>query len=108
VLRRIAAAEAIEIDDAAVQLIARAAGGSFRDAVTTLDQLSTAQSAAIAREDVRTLLGTADEGSLFGAIDLVGRGDAAGLLRLVDELAESGTDLASFTTGCSGTCGACS
>ena len=99
VLRRIATAEGIEIDEAAVQLVARAAGGSFRDGVTILDQLSTAQSAAIGAEDVRTLLGTADEAALFGAIDLVGAGDAAGLLRLVDDLAESGTDLASFTTG---------
>jgi DNA polymerase-3 subunit gamma/tau len=99
VLRRIATAEGIEIDDAAVQLVARAAGGSFRDGVTILDQLSTAQSATIGAEDVRTLLGTADEASLFGAIDLVAAGDAAGLLRLVDDLAESGTDLASFTTG---------
>ena len=79
--------------------MARAAGGSFRDGVTILDQLSTAQSAAIGAEDVRALLGTADEASLFGAIDLVGAGDAAGSLRLVDDLAESGTDLASFTTG---------
>ncbi len=99
VLRRIATAEGIEIDAAAVQLVARAAGGSFRDGVTILDQLSTAQSAAIGAEDVRALLGTADEASLFGAIDLVGAGDAAALLRLVDDLAESGTDLASFTTG---------
>jgi len=99
VLRRIATAEGIEIDDAAVQLVARAAGGSFRDGVTILDQLSTAQSAAIGAEDVRALLGTADEASLFGTIDLVGAGDAAGLLRLVDDLTESGTDLASFTTG---------
>ncbi len=99
VLRRIATAEGIEIDDAAVNLVARAAGGSFRDGVTILDQLSTAQSAAIGAEDVRALLGTADEASLFGAIDLVGAGDAAGLLRLVDDLAESGTDLAPFTTG---------
>jgi DNA polymerase-3 subunit gamma/tau len=99
VLRRIATAEGIEIDDAAVQLVARAAGGSFRDGVTILDQLSTAQSAAIGAEDVRALLGTADEASLFDAIDLVGTGDAAGLLRLVDDLAESGTDLAAFTTG---------
>ena len=57
VLRRIATAEGIEIDDAAVQLVARAAGGSFRDGVTILDQLSTAHSAAIGAEDVRALLG---------------------------------------------------
>jgi DNA polymerase-3 subunit gamma/tau len=99
VLRRIATAERIEIDDAAVQLVARAAGGSFRDGVTILDQLSTARSDAIGADDVRALLGTADEASLFDTIDLVGAGDAAGLLRLVDGLAESGTDLASFTTG---------
>src|SRR5438874_9327633 len=46
-LHRIAAAESIELDDDAIPLIARAAGGSFRDAVTTLDQLSTASSARI-------------------------------------------------------------
>ena len=39
VLRRVAAAEGIEIDDGAVAMIARSAPGSFRDALGTLDQL---------------------------------------------------------------------
>src|SRR5213080_1762373 len=39
VVRQVAAAESIEIDDGAVGAIARAAGGSFRDALGTLDQL---------------------------------------------------------------------
>ncbi len=99
VLHRIATAETIVIDDAAVDLVARAAGGSFRDGVTILDQLSTASSGTITAEDVRSLLGTADEASLFQTVDLVAAGDAAGLLELVDRMAESGTDLASFTTG---------
>ena len=99
VLSRIATAETIVIDDAAIELVARAAGGSFRDGVTILDQLSTASSGAITVDDVRSLLGTADEASLFATIDLVAAGDAAGLLEMVDRLAESGTDLASFTTG---------
>jgi DNA polymerase-3 subunit gamma/tau len=99
VLNRIAAAESIEIDDAATLLIARAATGSFRDAVTTLDQLSTASSTRIEAADVRALLGTADERSLFETIDLVAAGDAAGVLVHVDTLTEAGTDLASFTTG---------
>jgi DNA polymerase-3 subunit gamma/tau len=99
VLRRITVAETIEIDDAAVQLVARAAAGSFRDGVTILDQLSTASSGVIGAEQVRALLGTADEASLFRTLDLVAAGDAGGLLQFVDDLAESGTDLASFTTG---------
>jgi DNA polymerase-3 subunit gamma/tau len=99
VLSRIATAETIVIDDAAIELVARAAGGSFRDGVTILDQLSTASSGPITAEDVRSLLGTADEASLFATVDLVAAGDAAGLLEMVDRLAESGTDLASFTTG---------
>jgi DNA polymerase III subunit gamma/tau len=99
VLNGIAVAESIEIDDAATLLIARAATGSFRDAVTTLDQLSTASSSRIEAADVRALLGTADERSLFETIDLVAAGDAAGALVHVDALTEAGTDLASFTTG---------
>ncbi len=98
VLSRIATAETIRIDDAAIQLVARAASGSFRDGVTILDQLSTSSSGEITAEEVRNLLGTADEASLFETLDLVAAGDAAGLLGLVDRLAESGTDLASFTT----------
>ena len=42
VLRRIAAAEGIEADEDALGLIARSARGSFRDAVSQLDQLATA------------------------------------------------------------------
>jgi len=99
VLQRVATAESIEIDDGAVQQISRAASGSFRDAVTILDQLSTASSGPIGADDVRALLGSADEASLFRTLDLVAAGDAAGLIRLVDELAEAGTDLASFISG---------
>ena len=98
-LNRIAAAEGIEIDDAAITMVARAGGGSFRDAVSLLDQLQTACSQQITADDARALLGTADEEMLFRALDLVAAGDAAGSLRLVDELAESGADLGSVTAG---------
>jgi DNA polymerase III subunit gamma/tau len=98
-LQRIAKAEGIEIDDAAIAMVARAGGGSFRDAVSLLDQLQTACSQRITADDARALLGTADEEMLFRALDLVAAGDAAGSLQLVDELAESGADLGSVTTG---------
>ena len=47
---------------AAVALVARAARGSFRDAVSALDQLATACSGPIGVDDVRALLGTTDDG----------------------------------------------
>src|SRR5262249_60218504 len=41
-LRRIADGEGIQVSDQALALVARAARGSFRDAVSTLDQLASA------------------------------------------------------------------
>jgi DNA polymerase III subunit gamma/tau len=93
VLHRIARAESIEIEPAAVTMIARAAGGSFRDAVSALDQLATACPDTITVVAVRDLLGTTDAEVLLRAVDLVADGDAAGCLRLVDEQADAGTDL---------------
>jgi DNA polymerase-3 subunit gamma/tau len=98
VLHRIARAESIEIEPAAVTMIARAAGGSFRDAVSALDQLATACPDAITVAAVRDLLGTTDSEVLLRTIDLVADGDAAGCLRLVDEQADAGTDLGMLVT----------
>ena len=70
VLHRIAETESIDIDPAAIGLVARAAGGSFRDAVSTLDQLSTACDGRIGVADVRELLGTTDTEVLFQTLDL--------------------------------------
>jgi DNA polymerase III subunit gamma/tau len=93
VLHRIARAESIEIEPAAVAVIARSAAGSFRDAVSALDQLATACPDAITVADVRNLLGTTDAEVLFRTLDLVAAGDAAECLRLVDAQADSGADL---------------
>ncbi len=98
VVHRIARAESIEIEPAAVTMIARAAGGSFRDAVSSLDQLATACPDAITVAAVRDLLGTTDAEVLLRTVDLVAEGDAAGCLRLVDEQADAGTDLGMFVT----------
>jgi DNA polymerase-3 subunit gamma/tau len=98
VLHRIARAESIEIEPAAVAVIARSAAGSFRDAVSALDQLATACPDAITVADVRDLLGTTDAEVLFRTLDLVAAGDAAGCLRLVDTQADSGADLSMLSS----------
>ncbi|MGH2957320.1 MAG: DNA polymerase III subunit gamma/tau [Solirubrobacterales bacterium] len=97
VVRRVAAAEKIEIDDGAVALIARAAGGSFRDALGTLDQLVAFGGPKVATDDVVELLGAADADLLFDTTDALAAGDARGALESVERLARSGRDPGQFT-----------
>jgi len=93
VLRRVAAAESIDIDPGAAALIARHATGSFRDALGTLEQLVTyAGGARIQPPDVLAVLGVADAEQLFAAVDAVIARDPAGALRCAAALAESGRD----------------
>jgi DNA polymerase-3 subunit gamma/tau len=98
VLRRIADAEGIRAPDAALALIARAARGAFRDAVTTLDQLSAATEGDVTVPAVLSLLGAVEEEALFRICDLVIDGDTAGLLTFVEELSEQGQDLGRVVT----------
>src|SRR5919205_1113405 len=60
VLRRVADEEEIEISDPAVGMIARAATGSFRDALGTLEQLVTYGGKQVKLDDVLEILGVAD------------------------------------------------
>jgi DNA polymerase-3 subunit gamma/tau len=92
-LRRIADGEQIEAPDAALALIARSGRGSYRDAVSTLDQLASATNGAITVQAVLQLLGAIEEEALFRICDLVVDRDTPGLLTFVEELAEQGQDL---------------
>jgi DNA polymerase III subunit gamma/tau len=93
-LRLVADGETIEAPDAALSLIARSARGSFRDAVSTLDQLAAATDGEVSVQSVLQLLGAVDEEALFRLCDLIVDRDTAGLLAFVEELADQGQDLA--------------
>jgi DNA polymerase III subunit gamma/tau len=97
-LRRIADGEAIDAPDAALALVARSARGSFRDAVSTLDQLASATNGAVTVQAVLQLLGAVEEEALFRICDLIVDGDTAGLLLFVEELADQGQDLTRLVT----------
>ena len=93
VVSRVATAEGIDIEPAAVALIARHATGSFRDALGTLEQLvSWAGDQAIEAADVLAVLGVADAEQLFSAVDAIVTRDGAGALRAAAALADSGRD----------------
>jgi DNA polymerase-3 subunit gamma/tau len=96
VLQRVAAAEGIGAEDAAVAMIARSASGSFRDALGTLDQLVAFGGNEVKLDDVLELLGAADAELLFEAVDAVLAEDPKGVLLGVEKMARSGRDPAQF------------
>ena len=93
VLRRVADGEGIEAPDAALSLIARAARGAYRDAVSTLDQLAAATEKQVTVQSVLQLLGAVEEEALFRLCDLIVDRDTAGALNFIEELSEQGQDL---------------
>jgi DNA polymerase III subunit gamma/tau len=97
-LARVAEGEGIEAPEAALSLIARSARGSFRDAVSTLDQLAAATEGKITVQSVLELLGAVEEEALFRLCDLVVDRDTAAGLVFVEELAEQGQDLGRLVT----------
>lgn len=97
-LRRVADGEGLEAPDAALSLVARGARGSYRDAISMLDQLSSATGGEITVQSVLQLLGAVEEEALFRLCDLVVDGDTAGALTFVEELSEQGQDLGRLVT----------
>jgi len=92
-LRRIADAEKIQIDDAAVMLIARAGDGSMRDAQSAFDQVIAFAGETITADDVSTVLGLVRRDVLFDLADAVAREDGAAAFELAGQAVESGYDL---------------
>ena len=97
VLRRVCDGEEIDAPDSALSLIARGAGGSFRDAISTLDQLAAATGKKISVQDVLQLGAAVEEDALFRLCDTIVDRDVAGALVLVEELSERGQDLGQLT-----------
>ena len=97
-LKHVAEGEGIEAPEAALALIARSARGSFRDAVSTLDQLSAATEGNVTVQAVLQLLGAVEEEALFRLCDFVVDQDTAGALTFLEELADQGQDLGRLVT----------
>jgi DNA polymerase III subunit gamma/tau len=97
-LRRVADGEGIEAQDSALSLIARSARGSFRDAVSTLDQLAAATNNSVDAQSVLQLIGAVEEDTLLRICDMVVDRDTAGALVFIEQLAEQGQDLGRLVT----------
>src|SRR5882672_4921526 len=92
-LRRIVDAERIEVSDDALQLIARDAEGSMRDAQSKLDQVIAFTGQTITADDVATVLGLVGRDLLLDAVQAVADEDAPAAFALTARAVDLGYDL---------------
>jgi DNA polymerase-3 subunit gamma/tau len=85
-LKFIAGAENLPFEPAALALLARAAEGSMRDALSLLDQLIAFGGGSLDEVSTRAMLGTIDRGHVGRLIDALARSDGPALLAEVKEL----------------------
>ena len=95
-LQSIAGSESIDVDQEVLGLIARQATGSLRDAISILDQLSSAEQ-KITPDLAHQVLGTSPDQAVLNFVDAILEADAAGGLNTLHESAERGNDPAQFT-----------
>ncbi len=91
-LEKILKDEGVETEPEGVRLIAAAADGSMRDALSLLDQAIAFGGGRIASSEVRTMLGAFDSGQVQSLLEAVAGGDARSVLAAVDALASEVTD----------------
>jgi DNA polymerase-3 subunit gamma/tau len=91
-LAQILSEESVAFDDGALQLLARGAEGSMRDALSLTDQAIAFGSGELVEADVRDMLGTVDRGRVLDVVEAVVRGDATKLLAGVANIAEHAPD----------------
>jgi DNA polymerase-3 subunit gamma/tau len=96
VLKRVAEQEEIAVPDPAVGMIARAATGSFRDALGTLEQLVTYGGKEVELDNVLEILGVADAELVLDAGDALVERDSKAALACVQRLSDSGRDFTQF------------
>ena len=91
-LSRIAEAEGAKAEPAALALIARAAEGSVRDALSILDRAIAFGDAKIEAAALRDLLGLADRGRIFDLLETALKGEVGGALSALDALNRDGAE----------------
>jgi DNA polymerase-3 subunit gamma/tau len=89
-LLKIVQAEGFEIEEAALDYIARSGEGSLRDAISLLDQLVSFAGHKVTFDSVVTLLGCTDEELLFNFTEALSVGDDAQVLKLLREGIDEG------------------
>jgi len=86
-LQHVLAQESIEFEQGAINLVARAAQGSMRDALSLMDQAIAFSAGKIEESEMRTMLGAMDQGCLFELLSALLDKNGAALLEVADNMA---------------------
>jgi len=98
-LARVLREEHVDADPDALAMIARAADGSMRDALSLTDQALAMGEGAIVPERVRDALGLVAEDEFIALLDLLAEHRAGDVFEFVARLADAGIDFGQFLTG---------
>ncbi len=93
-LQHVLAAEHISSDAGALRLLARAARGSMRDALSLTDQAIAFGAGRIDEAMVRQMLGSVDQSYVFQLLDALAKGDGAAVCGLCEVLRTHGLSAA--------------
>ena len=95
----VASAEGVDVEEEALQAIARAAEGSARDGLSILDQAIAHGEGRVTAEQVRDMLGQADRGRIRRLLETLLTGDVTATLGQLDEAHSLGIDPGSLLRG---------
>ena len=98
-LERVLASEQVSAEPEALAMIARAADGSMRDALSLTDQVLAMGDGAVGPDRVRDALGLVPEEELLALLDLLAERRAGDVFAVVARLADAGIDFGQFLTG---------
>ncbi|MBA4142992.1 MAG: DNA polymerase III subunit gamma/tau [Nitrosospira sp.] len=85
-LKHVLEQEHISCDAPSLQLVARSAQGSMRDALSILDQAIGFGEGKIEEDVVRDMLGTIDQGYLYDLLDALAQNDGPRMLSIADAM----------------------
>ncbi|RMJ06157.1 DNA polymerase III subunit tau [Marinobacter litoralis] len=91
-LQKVLAEEQIPFEDPALWLLARAADGSMRDALSLTDQAIAFGNQKLAASDVSTMLGTIDKQDIERIVDALVERDGPGLLAEINRISDFAPD----------------
>jgi len=98
-IRELVAAESVDIEDAAINHIAKVADGSMRDALSLLDQcIAFHYNEKLTYEKVLNVLGSVDTGVFADLLECVIDKNITGAIGILDEIVVQGRDLTQFVT----------